>query len=101
MKARGVRLFGVGAALVVVVAAALWWSASRSFVVQPGSGAGVKAAVTTPGIDRLDDLLFDLQLVPLEGRSPVSFSLEGLDGARVALADFRGRPVLLYFWASW
>ena len=47
----------------------------------------------------LEDLLWDLQLVPLEGPAP-AFELTALDGARVSLADFRGRPVLLYFWLA-
>jgi hypothetical protein len=50
----------------------------------------------------LDDLLFDLQLVPLEGQTPPPFELERLgDGKKITLAEHRGRPVLLYFWATW
>ena len=50
----------------------------------------------------LDDALFELQLVPLAGQVPPPFSLERLgDGKRVTLAEHRGRPVLLYFWATW
>jgi len=50
----------------------------------------------------MEDLLFDLELVPLDGRTPVAFSLERLaDGKTVALADFKGRAVLVYFWATW
>jgi hypothetical protein len=50
----------------------------------------------------LDDLLFDLQLVPMAGQTPPAFELEKLiDGKKVTLAELRGRPVLLYFWASW
>jgi peroxiredoxin len=30
-----------------------------------------------------------------------SFSLDGLDGGTVSLADFAGAPVLINFWASW
>lgn len=30
-----------------------------------------------------------------------SFSLDDRDGRRVSLADFRGRPLLLDFWATW
>ncbi|HBY95207.1 MAG: TlpA family protein disulfide reductase [Ardenticatenaceae bacterium] len=33
-------------------------------------------------------------------RAP-NFSLERLDGGKASLADFRGKPVLLNFWASW
>ena len=49
----------------------------------------------------LDDLLMDLELVPLGGQAPKPFALQSLDGPRVTLADFAGRPALLYFWASW
>jgi cytochrome oxidase Cu insertion factor (SCO1/SenC/PrrC family) len=50
----------------------------------------------------LDDLLFELQLVPLEGQEPAPFELERFaDGKRVTLAELRGQPVLLYFWATW
>jgi thiol-disulfide isomerase/thioredoxin len=30
-----------------------------------------------------------------------ALDLEGPDGQRVALADFRGRPLVLNFWATW
>ena len=50
----------------------------------------------------LEDLLFELQLVPMAGQTPADFELEKLiDGTKVSLASLRGRPVLLYFWASW
>jgi thiol-disulfide isomerase/thioredoxin len=29
------------------------------------------------------------------------FSLKGLDGKQVSLGDFRGKPVLITFWATW
>ena len=50
----------------------------------------------------LEDLLFDLQLVPLEGQTPPAFTLERFaDGKKVTLAEQRGRPLMLYFWATW
>ncbi len=49
----------------------------------------------------LDDLLFDLRLNPADGATPPAFTLEGLDGTRASLSDFKGRVVLLYFWAGW
>lgn len=30
-----------------------------------------------------------------------AFSLEDLNGTKVSLSDFQGRPVLINFWASW
>jgi cytochrome c biogenesis protein CcmG/thiol:disulfide interchange protein DsbE len=40
---------------------------------------------------------------PLVGKPAPAFSLRPLDGggAPVALEDFRGRPVVVNFWASW
>lgn len=34
------------------------------------------------------------------GRAP-EFEVIALDGTRVSLADYRGAPVLLHFWATW
>ncbi len=64
-------------------------------------GSPVPAAPAGADKSALDDLLFDLQLVPLGGAAPRPFDLVGLDGRRMRLADLRGRPALIYFWASW
>jgi len=56
----------------------------------------------TPADQALDDLLFDLQLVPLEGKTPPPFELERLgDGQKVSLASQKGQAHFLYFWATW
>ena len=57
----------------------------------------VVSAAATP----LDDLLFDLRFVPLDGQPAPQFSLAGLDGKPVSLRQFNDHVVLLYFWASW
>ena len=62
-------------------------------------GAGSPAGAADKA---LDDALFDLQLIPLDGQMPPPFALERLaDGKPVTLAEHRGRPVMLYFWATW
>jgi len=65
----------------------------------------VFGASASPAADKdqvLDELLFDLQLIPLDGQPPPAFELERFgDGKKVTLAEHRGRPVFLYFWASW
>jgi thiol-disulfide isomerase/thioredoxin len=42
---------------------------------------------------------------PEEGNTPGSmapgFTLQSLDGSSISLSDFRSRPVLLNFWATW
>jgi cytochrome oxidase Cu insertion factor (SCO1/SenC/PrrC family) len=41
-------------------------------------------------------------LTPVSSASPPPLSLERLDDGRTATLDgFRGRPVLVYFWATW
>lgn len=35
------------------------------------------------------------------GQQPPAFTLMSLDGDEVSLADYRGQPVLINFWASW
>lgn len=52
------------------------------------------------GAIALGDLIRDFGIVPVTGAAK-PFSLESLDGRRVTLADLKGRPVVLYFWASW
>jgi cytochrome c biogenesis protein CcmG/thiol:disulfide interchange protein DsbE len=38
---------------------------------------------------------------PIVGRPAPAFDLQTLDGQRVSLADLRGSPIVLNFWASW
>jgi thiol-disulfide isomerase/thioredoxin len=37
----------------------------------------------------------------LQGKIAPGFSLVDLDGKKVALADYKGKPVLVNFWATW
>ena len=36
-----------------------------------------------------------------EKKQAPAFSLKGLDGNQVSLSDFKGKPVLIVFWATW
>jgi thiol-disulfide isomerase/thioredoxin len=48
------------------------------------------------------ELLEGLQLTPPVAAVPPPLALKRLDNGRTqTLSDLRGRPVLLYFWATW
>ena len=82
----------------VFVALAAGWLVGQRTTTTPGPSTSGTAQVAAGS---LDDLLMDLQLVPLDGQRPKPFALQSLDGPRMTLADFAGRPALLYFWATW
>jgi peroxiredoxin len=48
----------------------------------------------------LDKLVEAARLFPLVGKDPPPFTLLRPDGKRVALSDFAGHVVLLYFWST-
>jgi cytochrome c biogenesis protein CcmG/thiol:disulfide interchange protein DsbE len=45
----------------------------------------------------------DARVLPgvMVGKAAPPFELEALDGRRIASRDFRGRPLVINFWASW
>ena len=59
-------------------------------------------ALTSPGaaVD-LDALMREFNVSPAGLKPASTFSLKNLEGQTVALAEQRGRTVLLYFWATW
>ena len=62
---------------------------------------GFLLAVTPLAGEDLEERLWDLHIVPLEAEPAPAFTLESLAGERISLSGWRGRAVLLYFWATW
>jgi len=46
-------------------------------------------------------LLESVAISPLPAQTPPAFTLKSVDGKNVSLSDYRGRPMILYFWATW
>lgn len=59
-------------------------------VLTPDSGSSQQAQASTEPADE-----------PLKGKPAPAFTLVTLDGKKVSLSDYKGRPVLVNFWATW
>ncbi len=87
---RALRLIGIllfGAALGAGLGAALWYA--------PGAPAA------TPLSPAMETTPLTAAPAPVVDAPAPDFSLAGLDGRATALADWRGKPVILNFWATW
>ena len=51
--------------------------------------------VPTPGGDAMN------YVSPLDGKPAPSFALENLSGSKVSLASYKGKAVMINFWATW
>lgn len=68
-----------------------WWGIVISLLLAAGLLAACRPDVPAP-----------VRAVKAEvGYSAPDFELTDLDGKRVRLSDFRGKPVVLNFWATW
>ncbi len=86
---------GLAALIVLVVGAAIWYLEFRD---NGGSGSA-----STPGLGIVDlpNNPTDQSAAAREGRAAPNFKLAGFENETRTLSDFRGKYVLLNFWASW
>ncbi|MEO8541278.1 MAG: TlpA disulfide reductase family protein [bacterium] len=89
---------GAAALIVIVVGAAIWYFEFRNGA--GGSGGSVSGAF---GIESLPSALNPTGKSPAarEGRAAPNFRLASVGEEAPSLIDYRGRWVLLNFWASW
>jgi thiol-disulfide isomerase/thioredoxin len=105
------RLVG-GAALLVVLTAVLWQAGflfsagAEEVLLRDAEGeqrlVQVRAADTSVGTPSAPvPSGRQLSIGPAVGQLAPNFEASNFEGSRVQLADFRGQPILLNFWASW
>ena len=93
-----VRRFGVLGAMVGVVAGLAWAGVKN---LQARRAAVEANHVQLLPANNADDPMPDAEGVQLQGKPAPAFSLVSTDGRKVALSDFKGRPVIVNFWATW
>jgi thiol-disulfide isomerase/thioredoxin len=74
---------------------ALQEAQANKIVLTPSGTPGKPGAAQAPAADA------DSSEVPMRGKKAPAFTLATLDGKKVSLADYKGRPVLVNFWATW
>jgi thiol-disulfide isomerase/thioredoxin len=86
-----------GAVVAVIIGLAVLWQAGILFTEDDTGGLDLRDAITsvdTPGVEG-----FEVGLKP--GNLAPDFEFSSFEGERLRLSDFRGRPVLVNFWATW
>jgi peroxiredoxin len=99
------RMVLVVGLMVVVISLLLWagvdnlrkrrlamQEAQESKVSQKGGAAGGTDGATGGT---------DVEQPKMQGKQAPNFTLETVDGKKVSLSDYKGRPVVVNFWATW
>jgi thiol-disulfide isomerase/thioredoxin len=90
----------VVAAVLLILATFAWagwanWEYRQLAAEKLLAGAAKGELVAVPGGDTPE------YVSPLNGKPAPAFALENLSGKKVSLADYRGKAVLVNFWATW
>ena len=104
MKSNGLRGVAVAALLVVAVSLLVWAGVhngrERRLEMQKTQETQASKAMLMPEANAAANPA-DSPMSKLNGKSAPAFTLVNLDGKKVSLADFKGKPVLVNFWATW
>ncbi len=97
------RRFGVLAAIVLVlillVISGAYNLRQRKLAMEKARGTEVTLTKASPAGDESGEP--DAQGDALRGKPAPAFTLTDLDGKKVTLAQFKGHPVVINFWATW
>lgn len=88
--------------LIVLVVAVLVWAGIHNMHTRRAEEAARAQPQMTMGTDKPGaTVTADSSSPDLRGKPAAQFTLTSRDGKRIALADLKGKPVLLNFWATW
>jgi peroxiredoxin len=100
-----VRRFGVFTAIVLVlvllVGSGVYNLRQRRLAMIRARGTEVTLTRATPAVADTDTGEPDAEGAALRGKPAPAFTLVDVDGKKVSLADFKGHPVVVNFWATW
>ena len=86
-----------GAAVAILIGLVVLWQAGIIFTEDDTGDLDLEPADTTLETPAVEG--FEVGLRP--GDVAPNFEFSSLEGERLRLSDFRGRPVLVNFWATW
>lgn len=96
--ARRLSVFGaIVVGLVLLIVAGAWNLRERRLAMQQTQQKVITITKESPELNGEPDA----QGASLKGKAAPAFSLVDLDGKKVTLAQFKGHPVVVNFWATW
>ena len=93
------RLWIIAGVLLVVVC--LGWAALAGLLLLRGPLSPASAGAALPAAPDAAQAITPRPGAPAVGSAALDFTLPDLDKRTVSLAQFRGKPVILNFWATW
>jgi thiol-disulfide isomerase/thioredoxin len=89
--------------MVVGISLMLWagWHNLRERRLAMQRAQESKVELIPDGARGKDDDGASIQTPKMQGKQAPNFTLVDLDGKKVSLSDYKGRPVLVNFWATW
>jgi peroxiredoxin len=85
--------------LMLVALTVMAWAGAYNYLSRKQAERKAAQAVQVP--DNPSNGVQDPNQPSLEGKPAPNFTLVDLDGHKVSLADYKGRAVLINFWATW
>lgn len=88
--------------IIVVVVAVLVWAGVHNVKARRAAETQAKSQQMTIGVDKPGaTATMDSPVADLRGKPAANFTLTSNTGKRISLSDYKGKPVLLNFWATW